>query len=217
MIEPTLAELVRRALESRIADIHVATPAIVRSYDAAKQTVSVQPAVRRVIEDEDGDFWEEDFPPIDNVPVEWPGGGGMYLHFPLAAGDSGVLVFCERSIAEWRDTGKQATPRDLRVHGLGSAVFRPGLRDNKTPRTDAPSSGVAVISVGDGILRVGPDSGAQFVALADKVKSNFQAIKDLFTNWTPVPNDGGAALKAASATLFAPEVPSVASEKLKAK
>jgi hypothetical protein len=218
MIEPSLVELFRRAIESRLADVHVATPAIVRSYDAAKQVVSVQPAVRRVIEDEEELFWEEDFPPIDNVPVEWPGGGEMYIHFPIAEGDTGSLVFCERSISEWRETGKQSTPLDLRLHGLGSPVFKPGLRSNKNPRPDAPASGVAVIHVGSGILRVGPDAGAEFVALAEKVGAQLEIIKDLLLNqWTVVPQDGGLALQVAAQVAFADWPASVAAEKLKAK
>lgn len=217
MIEPTLVELIRRAVESRVADIHVAMPAIVRSYDAAKQTVEVQPATRRVIEDEEGDLWEEDFPPIPNVPVEWPGGGGMYLHFPITAGDTGLLVFCERSIGEWRETAKQATPGDTRLHGLSAAVFRPGLRDSKSARADAPASGVGVIHVGDGILRVGPDAGSQFVALAEKVSAQLTALKNAISNAVPVAQDGGVALQAGIVAALVDWPASVASEKLKAK
>jgi hypothetical protein len=135
----------------------------------------------------------------------------------LAEGDTGMLAFCERSIAEWRETGKQATPLDLRVHGLGSAVFRPGLRDNKTPRTDAPASGVAVIHVGGGILRVGPDAGAEFVALSEKVEAQFQTLKDAITNAVPVPQDGGVALQSTILAALAAWPASVAAEKLKAK
>lgn len=217
MIEPTLPELIRRAIESRMGDVHVATPGIVKSYDAAKQVASVQPAVRRVIEDENGDLWEEDYPIIDNVPVEWPGAGGFYIHFPIEAGDTGTLVFCTRAIAEWRETGKMSTPGDLRLHGIGAPVFRPGLRDNKHARADAPSSGVGVIAVGDGILRIGPDSGAQFVALAQKVADQLTVLKNLFDGWTPVPNDGGAALKTAATSALATWPQSVAAEKLKVK
>jgi hypothetical protein len=221
VIDPTLSELIRRAVESRVADVHVAIPAEVQSYDAAKQTVVAVPLVRNVIEGDTDDLWEEDFPPIPNVPVEWPGGGGMYLHFPLTKGDTGVLTFCERSIAEWRNTGKMATPSDLRLHGLSAAVFRPGLRSNKSARTDVPASGVAVLSVGSGFLRVGEDAGSEFVALGEKVKARLDTLQQAFDGHTHSVATAGSST-AQTGTAAPPDSPigpldSVSATKLKVK
>lgn len=214
-VEPTLAELLRRALDSRIADVHVSMPGIVRSYDAAKQVATVQPAVKRVLLDDDGEQVEEDFPPLQNVPVIWPGGGGFYMHFPLATDDAGLLVFSERSFTEWRSTGLVSAPGDLRLHAL-HAVFQPGLRADAQARADAPAAGEGVIAVGDGVLRVG-SAGAPFVAGADKVDAQLDALKSAINGWTPAPNDGGAALKTALTTLFATWPATVAVEKLRAR
>lgn len=214
-VEPTLVELLRRAIESRIADIHVSLPGIVRSYDAEKQVASVEPVVRRALFDEDGEQVEEELPILENVPVVWPGGGGFYLHFPLAAGDTGDLVFSERSFAEWRETGIVSTPGDLRVHAL-YGKFYPGLRSDKDPRADAPATGEGVIAVGDGVLRVGPSTGSQFVALSTKVSAQLQQLKTAINGWTPVPNDGGAALKVALTTWLGSSS-DVAAEKLRVK
>ncbi len=54
---------------------------------------------------------------------------------------------------------------------------------------------VAQIDV-DGTVHIGGAAG-DFVALAGLVKGNFDALKAIFTAWTPVPNDGGAVLKTA--------------------
>jgi len=52
------------------------------------------------------------------------------------------------------------------------------------------------------LLEVG-GTGGEFAALAGKVDANFAALYSLFTNWTPAPNDGGAALKLAWTTWLA--------------
>jgi hypothetical protein len=68
----------------------------------------------------------------------------------------------------------------------------------------------------DGTVIVG--DGAEFVALATKVLTELTALKAAILGWTPVPNDGGAALKTALTLLFTgpPVWPgSVASEVLK--
>ena len=62
------------------------------------------------------------------------------------------------------------------------------------------------------LVTIGAPGSAQYVALADKVNSNFAAIQGMFDNWTVVPNDGGAALKLLSEALSLDDVDS---EKLK--
>lgn len=64
-----------------------------------------------------------------------------------------------------------------------------------------------------GTVNLGGASGAAFVALASRVDAELAALKAVFTGWTPVPNDGGAALKVASLT-WSPS--SVAATKVKA-
>jgi hypothetical protein len=76
---------------------------------------------------------------------------------------------------------------------------------------------VAVLSVGSGFLRVGEDAGSDYVAMAGKVEAALGVLKDLFTNWVTVPNDGGAALKAAAGTALADWPATVAATKLKVK
>ena len=78
---------------------------------------------------------------------------------------------------------------------------------------DAPGWSPTLLELGD--------TGGELVALSEKVDANFSAINDVFaTDWTPVVNDGGAALKAAWLAAFTGPPPgfgSVAAEKVKAK
>ncbi len=176
---PTEAELIRRALASRLADVHVSMPGIVVSYDATTKTATIQPAIKRVLFDDADDRVVETIPPIPNVPVEFPGAGSLTLHFTLAAGDTGRLNFCTNSIAEWRQTGKVSEPASLKLHDLGSCTFTPGLRhrSNVNPDTDESigKPGGLRLSFTETAIKAG--LGAEAVALASLVEARISAIE----------------------------------------
>jgi hypothetical protein len=94
---------------------------------------------------------------------------------------------------------------------IDSDPSRPCIVGHDDP--DAPGWSPTLLELGD--------TGGELVALSDKVDASFSAIHDVFsTGWTPVPNDGGAALKVAWAAAFTgppPGFASVAAEKVKAK
>jgi len=57
-------------------------------------------------------------------------------------------------------------------------------------------NGVALLRIdADGKVHAGGFPAADFVALAAKVDQVFTDLKNIFDNWTVVPNDGGQALK----------------------
>lgn len=123
-----LAEIVERILEDAKADLHVALPGRVESYDPAKQIANIKPTIKQTVrEGDDQDKTLLEHPVIPAVPVVWPRGGGYFMTFPLAAGDSGLLVFSERDLGAWRDSGQVSDAGDEGIHGLAGAVFIPGL------------------------------------------------------------------------------------------
>ncbi len=137
---PTFSELFERALRSGLGDVNVSMPGVVVSYDAATQTATVRPGLRRVVFDENDEPGAEEIPPITNVPVSFPGGAGFTIHFPLAAGDTGDLIFSTWSLNEWQATGSVSTPGNLKLHDLGSAKFYPGIRSKKNAAPDTDKS-----------------------------------------------------------------------------
>ncbi len=205
---PTMAEVIRTALDRRWTDLRVALPGRVESYDSAKQLVQVQPLIKEPVEGEDGTVTQERLPVVTNVPVIFPSGGGMRLTFPIQAGDTGLLVFSDRSLDLWLDQGGEVAPEDARRHHVADAVFFPGLHPNNDPWSGADTS----------VITIGSDSGtAQFVALANLVLDRLNELKSAINGWTPIPSDGGAALKTALTTLFTTWPASVASATVKVK
>ena len=189
-----------------MAELRVSCPAKVVSWDASKQLADVKPLVKDIFEGEDGEVQHVSIPVITNVPVVFPGAGGMRITFPVAVGDTVHLVFCDRSIDAWLDQGGETSPTDQRRHHIADAVAYPGLHPNNA----------AWAGLEDGVVTVGSSTGAsEFVATAQRVADALQTIKTLFTSWVVVPNDGGAALKALATANLASWPPSVASATVK--
>lgn len=121
-------EAYKAHIDAALKNLHTSLPGVVQSYDAATQTVSVQPAIKRV-------FSEKGATPLPvcvDVPVCFPGGGDFYLTFPVKAGDDCILVFSERCIDYWHVNGGVQLPAEYRLHDLSDAFAIVGV--NSQPR-----------------------------------------------------------------------------------
>lgn len=196
-----LAETLRTILESQAVDLHTSMPGIVKSYDAATQTADIQPAIQRVIPaiDDDNEDQTETLPVLPSVPIIWPRSGGFFLHFPIAEGDTVLLVFCEQDTNAWRNDGGVVDPGLPERHGLSGAVAYAGY----SPRANANGSasgefgrvgseGGAFVEFRPSEIRVG---GANALAEAAGVQALYNAIANAAVS-TGAP-DSGAAFKAA--------------------
>lgn len=186
-------EIIRRALDSRVQDLWTTFPAKVLEYDAATQTVEVQPQIRRPLPTEDGAIDFEDLPILPNLPVLFPRGNGYAITWPISPGDFVWIHVCTNATGNWRRTGEVADPGDVRTHSLGSAFAVPGAAPNSATLPQAAT--VALVLEGPEI-RIGKDA-TDAPAKATPTQANFVRILDAIKNATPTPGDGGAALKAA--------------------
>lgn len=221
----TMAEALGSILESFRSDLHVALPGIVRSYDSSTQTADIEPAVQRVIpsgDPEDEEDTPERLPVIPSVPIAWPRAGAFFLHFPLAAGDTVLLVFSESDLNEWRaGSGEVVDPALAGRHGLSGAVAIPGLSTRGNLIEDAGSNprigndgDVYLEFPGDGTVQVGP-SAADAAALAsavDALQSNLNDLITLFNAHThsvttaPGTTGGPSGAASSSAETFASDI-----------
>jgi len=184
---PDLAELLRVAIRSQVSNVHVSLPGEVLVYDPAAQTADVQPLLRRPLVAADGTELEaESLPILHDVPVAFPRGGGGYLSLPLVAGDLVHLIFVERSMDQWRaGEGEETTPVDYRTHHLADAVAYPALYP--TPRALATAhaenialgfdEGSQVHIRPDGEVHLAENEAADYVALAELVKDEIDALR----------------------------------------
>lgn len=102
--------------------IHTALPARVIKFDAEKQTVTASLFILQQLTN-----GAEQISPLLDVPVIFPKGGGFCFTFPLKEGDEGLILFAERCIDGWWQTGQAKEPLDLRLHDYSDAMFIPGV------------------------------------------------------------------------------------------
>lgn len=195
----TLPDVIKAAIESHVAGLHVALPGIVEKYDAEKQVADVVIAVRAPMRTLAGDVSYLDFPTLPEVPIAWPSGGGYFAAFPLAKGDPVMLVFSEVATGEYLSNGSKSDPLDTRRHSLGYPVAIPGAaRPEPKAIKDAPTTGVVIgkddaetqIHVGATEIKLGK-TATDFVALASLVKAELQALQTWAASHTH-PAPGGA-------------------------
>lgn len=128
MTVPTLAQVLREAIEQRVASLRVSLPARVVSFDAAEQTAEVQPLIADTQEDDSGNTVNVELPVISGVPVQFTGGGGFADTYPVAQGDPCWLIFSDRSIDDWFARGEKTTPTETRRHHETDAIALLGVR-----------------------------------------------------------------------------------------
>jgi len=221
-VEPSLAEIMRLALDSRLLDLHVALPCRVEKYDAATQTVEVFPMVRRALTDTDGGTQNEDLPVLPNVPVLFPRSASFSATWPISPGDFVLVIFCSSAIGTWRATGQLSDPVDLRRHDLSHAVAIPGVApDGATIPTAADA---AVLEVGGSATHVQVGAAAtNFVSRDDKVQQRLGELYAAMAGATIIANDGGASLKTTYLAALSPDwsgsgtTPDTAATKLKSE
>lgn len=127
-----LDDVLAQQTEQRIKSVHTGMPGVIASYDAAKRTCSIQPALQRVF-----NGVPTNLPLLVDCPVIWPQGGGFVLTFPLAVGDEVYVLIAERAIDNWFQAGGQQPPSEYRMHDLSDGFALPGVafQGNPIPNT----------------------------------------------------------------------------------
>lgn len=218
----TRAQLLQDVLDRRLGEVHVSMPGRIKSYDASTQLAEVECLLNPTLMTAEG---EETIVigVISNVPIEFPSGGGYFISFPLAAGDPVKLTFHDYSLDVWMQRGGVVDVKDLRSHHQSDASAYPGLRAKPEKLTSASASKLVIgkdddasmqITIDGSVIKIG-DTAVNFVAMANLVQSLFSSLASAINGWTPVPNDGGAALKLALASWIASSK-DVAATKVKA-
>lgn len=147
-------EQLRIAADGHQSQIWTAIPGIIQSFDAAKLTCSVQPAISGKVTNPDGSIIEQKMPMLLDCPVVFPGGGGCTLTFPIAAGDECLVVFSSRCIDSWWAYGGVQGQAEHRMHDLSDGFAHVGVRSQPRKFTAA------------GATQLRTDDGGTYVQVA---------------------------------------------------
>lgn len=80
--------------------------------------------------------------PIIECPVEFSGGGGWSFEHKLVAGDEGLIIFSQRCLDGWIQTGGVANNPIARFHDKQDACFIPGVRSKPNAIKDFQNNGI---------------------------------------------------------------------------
>lgn len=177
MADVPLQELLEAAIGDALGSVHVGGVGTITSYDHSTQTATVQPVVRsRFVDPDTGEPEYIQPPPIPNVPVQFPEGGGSSIVWPLNQGDTVYLCQADKSHDEWQATGSDdETPQDTRRFDLTDAFAFPTGRSPADPvGSDARDASAMVVKLADELHlgRANPTDAtgqAKWVAIANLV------------------------------------------------
>ena len=143
-------KLIRNAFGELMKDVCTSIPGHVLTFDPLTQRAQVQIGILRV-DVSDATFT---IPPIVEVPVHFPG-GDYAIEYQIDAGCEGDILFSQRCIDGWVQSGGVATNPRGRFHNMQDAMFLPGFRSQPNVLPDFQNNGV----------RMRNRAGTQFVWL----------------------------------------------------
>lgn len=109
---------IHHKLADRIgSEVRVCEPGIVRSFNPEAQTVTVQVAVREHVNFNGVLKWES-VPLLVDVPIMMQRGGGFVSTFPVKPGDECLVVFGDKCMDAWWQSGGVQNQIHKRRHDL---------------------------------------------------------------------------------------------------
>lgn len=123
-------EMIRSAIDQAMTRMWTSAPGRVVSYNAAKQTASIQVTVKSFVKQPDGTQKAVDLPILEEVPVQFPGAGGQTMTFPVKPGDECVITFMSRAADAQQQSGGDQQPTDASTHSLSHPRAMLGFRSN---------------------------------------------------------------------------------------
>lgn len=153
-------DVIRQAIDARTLALRVSMPAKVVAV-VGEQKVDIKPllktrpaAARAAI----------DQSIIQAVPVAMPMGANWFIKMPLAVGDVGLALFCDRSLDVFlaSDGADAVDPADARQHHMADAIFLPGLPTfSRQTQDGTPDLVLSNGENGASQLRIRPDGKFQ--------------------------------------------------------
>lgn len=106
-----------------IKNLNFALPGIIQTYDATRKRAVVLPAIDTLLPGDES----MQKPPLANVPVLHPTGGGFVMQFPLERGNPVMLLVSQRGIVQFKRAYQRSLPTKTSFFSLSDAVAIPGF------------------------------------------------------------------------------------------
>lgn len=127
---------ISQLLEDQKADIFASFNCVnigkIESVNKADQTVEIQLQIKRLA----ADATSTAYPVLVDCPYFVLQGGGGYIDMPIARGDCCIVLFNDRCIDDWWESGNVMDPPKNRKHSLSDGIAIVGIN----PKPDALKS-----------------------------------------------------------------------------
>lgn len=160
MAVPTKKDnLLRTAFRELMKGVCTSVPGHILTYNPALQRAQVQVGVEVVA----AAGYTDQLPPIADVPVLFLGGTQFSTIHQINPGDEGLILFSQRCVDGWKQTGGVASNPLARFHDAHDAFFIPGFRPLPTRISGFANDGIRMQSR-DGGQHVWIKSNGEIIA-----------------------------------------------------
>ena len=136
----TLTELLKTAFREQMKDVGTSVPGHVVAFDPDTQLAQLQIGIQRT--GVDGKAYNPEV--LIECQAQFTGGNAFHVEHQIDAGDECVIIFSQRCIDGWMNTGGIANNPILRFHDINDAYFIPGLRSQPNKITGFDNNGIKI-------------------------------------------------------------------------
>jgi hypothetical protein len=176
---PTLAPLIKQAIEKRLLEVHTSLIGRIERYDHQSQAADIQPT------------WKE-LPLLVDVPILFQRAGGFFISLPVQVGDFVQVILNETSIDDFLTETASKIDSAGRFT-LQGAVAIPGVYPFSKPLTGAHKTNLVMgkdrgvqLHINNEKIRLGSDIADEALALAKNVKRELEKFRSAFNGHTHI-------------------------------
>lgn len=169
---PNLPDLFAQFRQNLLVTLNCHQVGEIVSWDRNTQSASVKIKMMRLVGSQ-----QIQYPILTHCPVHILCGGAGRVTFPIAAGDPCLILFNDRDLDNWFESGADAVPNSFRTHSLSDGLVIVGFRNSANKLVGISATDT---ELGQGNTVVGMD-GAK-ISVRNGSTSLKLALDDLFTN-----------------------------------
>lgn len=176
-LDPGLTTLFQEVIRRVMISLNCHHIAVVQSFNSDRQTVTASIAYKKTVNGK-----QVEYPLLVDCPAVVLRGGSASLTMPIKQGDTCVMMFNDRGIDGWFQTGQIGPLPILRLHSLADGIALIGISSLLNPIQDYDPdravlrNGTAKIGVGETLI--------QFQNQTKSLKDLLEGILDLMANIT---------------------------------
>lgn len=182
MGDTTLDGVIRAGFDHLAAELRVALPGRIESFNPVERTATVKPMLSRRFR---GAVTATELPVVQNVPIVEPRTLKAIVSLPVTPGDPVLMVFADRAIENWLGSAGviPSAPLDVRQHDLSDAFAVLGGWPCGKPGIVPKETSAASIQVAQGTkIYIGNDK-VDLLDLLDQMATIFSDVAGLFTTY----------------------------------